>query len=76
MLIKSTVDLAHNLGLELVAEGVETETELAVLKLLGCDWIQGFLLSKPLPADALAEFLSAHKAGRPESQPGSQHSTG
>lgn len=76
MLIKSTVDLAHNLGLELVAEGVETETELAVLKLLGCDWIQGFLLSKPLPADALAEFLSTHKSGRPESQPGSQHSTG
>ena len=69
MLIKSTVDLAHNLGLELVAEGVETETELAVLKLLGCDWIQGFLLSKPIAADALVDFLREH-------QPPAGHKTG
>lgn len=59
MLIKSTIDLAHNLGLEVVAEGVETETDLAALKLLGSDWIQGYLLSKPLSIDALSDFLSA-----------------
>jgi EAL domain-containing protein (putative c-di-GMP-specific phosphodiesterase class I)/tetratricopeptide (TPR) repeat protein len=72
MLIKSTVDLAHNLGLELVAEGVETETELAVLKLLGCDWIQGFLLSKPIAADALVDFLRQHQPGRSQDRRGSQ----
>ncbi|MFY0636667.1 EAL domain-containing protein [Maricaulis maris] len=58
MLIKSTIDLAHNLGLEVVAEGVETETDFAALKLLGSDWVQGFLLSKPLPIDGLAKFLA------------------
>jgi len=58
MLIKSTIDLAHNLGLEVVAEGVETETDLAALKLLGSDWIQGYLLSRPLPIAELAEFLA------------------
>ncbi|WP_417478879.1 EAL domain-containing protein [Maricaulis maris] len=58
MLIKSTIDLAHNLGLEVVAEGVETETDLAALKLLGSDWIQGYHLSRPLPISELAEFLA------------------
>ncbi|WP_323761665.1 EAL domain-containing protein [Maricaulis sp.] len=59
MLIKSTIDLAHNLGLQVVAEGVETETELAALELLGSDWIQGFLLSRPLPIEELERFLTA-----------------
>jgi len=58
LLIKSTVDLAHNLGLELVAEGVEDEAEFAALKLLGCDWIQGYHLSRPLPYPELARFLA------------------
>ncbi|WP_300542841.1 EAL domain-containing protein [Maricaulis sp.] len=61
LLVKSTVDLAHNLGLELVAEGVETETELATLKLLGCDYLQGFYLSKPLPLDTLESFLIGYQ---------------
>ncbi|RKQ89499.1 EAL domain-containing protein [Maricaulis maris] len=59
MLIKSTIDLAHNLGLEVVAEGVETETDLAALKLLGSDWIQGYYLSKPVPIAELETFLAA-----------------
>jgi len=57
MLVKSTVDLAHNLGLEMTAEGVETEEGLALLKLLGCDWAQGFVLSKALPLEELIKFL-------------------
>ncbi|WP_291845478.1 EAL domain-containing protein [Maricaulis sp.] len=59
MLIKSTIDLAHNLGLEVVAEGVEVDTDLAALKLLGADWIQGYYLSKPIPIAELETFLTA-----------------
>jgi diguanylate cyclase (GGDEF)-like protein/PAS domain S-box-containing protein len=44
------VDLAHNLGVRAVAEGVETEAQLAILQDLGCDVIQGFLLGRPLPS--------------------------
>ena len=61
LLIKSTVDLAHNLGLELVAEGVESETELASLKLLGCDWLQGYHLCKPLTLSSLESFLIGYQ---------------
>ena len=62
MVVKSTVDLAHNLGLDLVAEGVEDEAGLAIVKLLGCDWAQGFGLSKPLPVPEAIGFLEAAKA--------------
>jgi EAL domain-containing protein (putative c-di-GMP-specific phosphodiesterase class I)/GGDEF domain-containing protein len=57
MLVKSTVDLAHNLGLEMTAEGVESEEGMTLLKLLGCDWIQGYVLSKALPLGELIGFL-------------------
>ena len=62
MLVRSTVDLAHNLGLEMTAEGVESENGLALLKLLGCDWAQGYLMSKALPVDALIGFLARTRA--------------
>lgn len=62
MVVKSTVDLAHNLGLDLVAEGVEDQAGLAIVKLLGCDWAQGFGLSKPLPVPEVVGFLAAAKA--------------
>ena len=62
LLIKSTVDLAHNLGLELVAEGVEEEAECAVLKLLGCDWLQGYFLSRPMKAADLPAFIRSVSA--------------
>jgi EAL domain-containing protein (putative c-di-GMP-specific phosphodiesterase class I)/GGDEF domain-containing protein len=62
MLVKSTVDLAHNLGLELTAEGVETNEGLALLKLMGCDWGQGWALSKALPVPELIDFLHSMQA--------------
>jgi len=55
IIVKSIIDLAHNLGLSVVAEGVETEIILHQLKQLGCDVVQGYLFSKPLP---LADFTS------------------
>lgn len=53
------IALGHNLGLELVAEGVETEMQSEFLSRLGCDYLQGYLYSKPLPFDEVVAYLSA-----------------
>jgi EAL domain-containing protein (putative c-di-GMP-specific phosphodiesterase class I) len=50
-IIRSTVDLAHSLGLRIVAEGVEDLDVLALIDGLGCDAAQGFLIGRPVPAD-------------------------
>jgi diguanylate cyclase len=55
-IVRSTVELAHNLGLEVVAEGVENEAALDELARLGCDYAQGYLISRPVDADAFAAF--------------------
>jgi len=52
-IIRSTIDLAHALHLRIVAEGVETPANLALISELGCDTAQGYLLGKPLPAGLL-----------------------
>jgi diguanylate cyclase (GGDEF)-like protein/PAS domain S-box-containing protein len=54
-LVSIIINLAHSLKLNIVAEGVETHRQLRLLRLLGCDEIQGFLVSKPLPAAAFEE---------------------
>ena len=63
MIVKSTVELAHGLGLHVVAEGVEEETVLMALKALGVDKAQGFLMSKPLPAADLQTWLAESEWG-------------
>ena len=50
-LVSTIINLAHSLKLKVVAEGVETEEQSRLLRLLGCDEIQGFLFSKPLPCE-------------------------
>ena len=55
--VHSTIQLAHNLGLSVVAEGVETESALNLLGDLGCDVIQGYLISKPLPSDEFETLI-------------------
>jgi diguanylate cyclase len=57
VIVRSTIDLAHNLGLKVVAEGVETAAIMAALARLGCDIVQGYHISRPLPANELTEFL-------------------
>jgi len=52
VIVRSVIDLGHNLGLTLVAEGVETETALTALAGLGCDVAQGYHLCRPITADA------------------------
>ncbi len=59
LLVRSTIDLAHSLGLKVTAEGVETETALALLGGMGCDLAQGYLIAKPMPMDRLTEFLAS-----------------
>jgi diguanylate cyclase (GGDEF)-like protein len=57
-IVRSTIDLARNLGLDVVAEGVETEEAWAALRAQGCTLAQGYLISKPLPAEALRTLLA------------------
>jgi EAL domain-containing protein (putative c-di-GMP-specific phosphodiesterase class I) len=56
-LVHAMINLAHNLSLEVVAEGVESEEQLALLRGFGCDQVQGFLVSKPLPIEELMAYL-------------------
>jgi diguanylate cyclase (GGDEF)-like protein len=56
-IINATIDLAHSLGLSVVAEGVETEHQLAHLRWRGCDAVQGYLFAEPLPPHELASFV-------------------
>jgi diguanylate cyclase (GGDEF)-like protein/PAS domain S-box-containing protein len=57
---KAIITMAHSLGLKVVAEGVETEEQLAFLAENGCDEVQGYLLSRPLAADDLAGMMRAY----------------
>lgn len=61
MIVRSVVDLAHGLGLQVTAEGVETIEQLAALRALGCDLVQGYLLAHPLEAQELVPWASRHK---------------
>lgn len=57
-IVHSIIDMAHNLGLSVIAEGVENITVTKQLIRLGCDLIQGYYISKPLPKDAITNMLS------------------
>jgi EAL domain-containing protein (putative c-di-GMP-specific phosphodiesterase class I)/GGDEF domain-containing protein len=57
LIVRSTIDLAHSLGLKVTAEGVETSDCYALLSAMGCDQAQGFLIAKPLPLKELLTFL-------------------
>jgi len=58
VIVRSTIELAHNLGMTVVAEGVETEDTCQRLKSLGCDMAQGYLISKPIPIKKFEMFLA------------------
>jgi diguanylate cyclase (GGDEF)-like protein len=57
----ATIALGHNLGLKLVAEGVETKAQQDFLTKLGCDYMQGYLYSKPLPFEQLVKFIQSYQ---------------
>jgi diguanylate cyclase (GGDEF)-like protein len=60
-IVRSTIDLARHLGLEVVAEGVESAEIYEDLAELRCDIAQGFFLSRPIPADAFREWMAAQR---------------
>ena len=57
ILVHSAIDLAHRLGLQVVAEGVETEDALKVLTSMGCDLAQGYFIARPMPFVELINLL-------------------
>jgi diguanylate cyclase (GGDEF)-like protein len=65
IIVRSTINLAHDLGLTIIAEGVEDEPTLERLSELGCDRAQGYHLSRPMPADLFAEWLLPKRSVRP-----------
>ncbi len=69
---RSIIELAHNLGLRVVAEGVEDELTRKLLTEMGCDKLQGFLVSRPLADDVLEKWLLA-RTGVRSAAPGAQH---
>ena len=64
-IVQMVIALARRLRMRTIAEGVETEAERGLLKLLGCDELQGYLLCKPLPPDELISWLNRSSADRP-----------
>ena len=57
-IVRSIITLGHDLGLEVVAEGVETKATFDQLARLGCDTAQGYWLSRPIPPGELTEWLA------------------
>lgn len=60
-IVRSTIDLGHNLGLKVVAEGVEDQSAWNILRSLGCDDAQGYYMSKPLSPELLAVWIRANQ---------------
>lgn len=56
LIVKSTINLGHNMGLKVVAEGLETEEAWALLDAYGCDLVQGYMISRPMTADDFVEW--------------------
>jgi EAL domain-containing protein (putative c-di-GMP-specific phosphodiesterase class I) len=61
-IVRSTVDLAHNMGLQVVAEGIESQAAWGILARMGCDQGQGFLISRPMPACQFFDWVAERRA--------------
>lgn len=68
-IVQSTVSLGHELGMPIVAEGIETETQLRLLRSMGCDMGQGYWYAAPMPFSQLVEWLAGSRAPRRVSVP-------
>jgi EAL domain-containing protein (putative c-di-GMP-specific phosphodiesterase class I) len=64
-IVRSMVELGHQLELTVVAEGVETKGELGAVLTSGCDLVQGYLYARPMPLDALSSWLADHRVMTP-----------
>lgn len=61
-IVKTIISLAKSFGLNSIAEGIENPDQLALLKLLGCECVQGYLLSRPLPVEKFEKLVISHNA--------------
>jgi diguanylate cyclase (GGDEF)-like protein len=68
LIVRSTIELAHNLGLSVVAEGVENDATLDRLRAMGCDMVQGYLLSRPMGVAETAVWMRGSVWTRPASE--------
>lgn len=59
LMVNSTIELAHSLGRKVVAEGVEDQETLSILHRMGCDSVQGYCVSRPMPLESLLAFIAA-----------------
>ncbi|MGE5453002.1 MAG: putative bifunctional diguanylate cyclase/phosphodiesterase [Acidobacteriota bacterium] len=75
-IVKAVIKLSHALGLEVVAEGVETRAQQDILKDLGCDQLQGFLYAKPMSASKLELWALGEESDRPTGDAGQGVETG
>ena len=60
-IVRSTVDLAHSLGIRVTAEGVENAALMAELRTIGCDFVQGYHIARPMPHAALQQWLDVRR---------------
>ena len=72
VIVRSTIELGHNMGLRSIAEGVESAEAWRILKRLGCDMAQGYFISRPLPAPQLLAWMDESQWG---ARPGASFST-
>jgi EAL domain-containing protein (putative c-di-GMP-specific phosphodiesterase class I) len=56
-IVRSTIDLGHNMGLRVVAEGIESEIVWNLLKTMGCNQGQGYFMGRPMPVEKLAQWM-------------------
>jgi EAL domain-containing protein (putative c-di-GMP-specific phosphodiesterase class I)/CheY-like chemotaxis protein len=63
IVVQKTIEMGHELGMHVIAEGVETKEQLEILRLGGCDSVQGYLFSRPLPPGELVSWLKTYRAG-------------
>jgi EAL domain-containing protein (putative c-di-GMP-specific phosphodiesterase class I) len=65
LIVEAVISLAHSLGLEVTGEGVQSAEQLELLRGMGCDFVQGYHLARPLPKEEVASLLAHRKTSRP-----------
>ena len=66
IIVQAVINLGRGLGMDIIAEGVETEAEAATMRVFGCTAMQGFLFSKAVPPQAIAPLVSKFAASDPQ----------
>jgi EAL domain-containing protein (putative c-di-GMP-specific phosphodiesterase class I) len=72
VMVQKTIEIGHELGMKVVAEGVETEAQLDFLRANGCDIAQGYFFSRPLPVNDLLNWLATCRPASQRHSPSSE----